>query len=124
MSSDDAVASPYSPPQTMPTPEAPSGSRLRWVVAVHCVAVLYCLAYMTASRRMLVSQNFSEALEYYGAILLVPALVAWLVCPVVVVFLAARYGTSPTTRVFAILAEVLLWFAQLATMVTLLIYVL
>lgn len=108
----DAVNSPYAPPQALPTAEASSRSRLRWVVFLHAVAVI-CFAGMTlASKGMLINRDFSEFYLYYGAILLIPALMSWFVCPVVVLLLVARSGTSPSTRVFAVLAEALLWMTQ------------
>ena len=113
MSGDDAFSSPFSPPQTMPTPEAPSGSRLRWVVFLHLVAVVCCACFSLADRRLLINREVADFYLYYGEILLVPALMAWFVCPVVVLLLLARRGTSGSTRLFAILAEGMLCVSQM-----------
>ena len=113
MSGDDAFSSPFSPPQTMPTPEAASGSRLRWVVFLHVIAVMCCAGMSLASKGMLINREVADFYLYYGPILLVPALMAWFVCPVIVLLLLARKGTSGSTRLFAILAEGMLCVGQL-----------
>lgn len=81
---------------------------VRLTVALHLAAVATCLAFSLADHGLLVSYEISRLFLHVSTILLVPSLVAWLVCPAIIFLAFVRHRA-----IRSMIAEALLCIAQL-----------
>jgi hypothetical protein len=88
---------------------------MRWLIYLHLAAVAICACLSMADRGLLWSLPFSQAVYPIAQVLLVPALVAWIVCPLGALVIAGRSSTIRQMAV-PVLAEVALFFAQFAAL--------
>ncbi len=87
---------------------------MRYLIYVHLVAVTACACTSLADARLLWSQQFSESVLPFGTAILLPALIAWLACPIGTLVIACRSYQVQPVSIF-ILTEIALFFAQFAT---------
>ncbi|HEY2251600.1 MAG TPA: hypothetical protein VGH74_11090, partial [Planctomycetaceae bacterium] len=85
----------------------------RWAVFSHAAAVAVCASFSLADRGLLVNHSVSRIFYNNFKILLLPALLAWLLCPVVVVVSLARGHISTRSDIIGLIPEVLLCLAQM-----------
>ncbi|MDB5345113.1 MAG: hypothetical protein JWP89_3490 [Schlesneria sp.] len=88
---------------------------MRWLIYLHLAAVAICACLSLADRGLLWSLQFSQAAYPIAQVMLLPALIAWIACPLGAMIIAAR--SSGFRRMAApVLAEVALFFAQVAAL--------
>lgn len=99
---------------TMPETSHTRGeSIVRWVIFSHLIAIAVCLAMTLADRGLLVNSSVSDFVENNLMILLLPALLAGLVLPAVLLIAVCRGTVARRSTVIGIIAEILLCVAQL-----------
>lgn len=88
-------------------------SIVRWVLYSHLVAVGVCVSFSLADGGILVNSHFSKLFYNHFGILLLPALLAWVLCPAVLVFSLARGFVSERSGFRSLFAEILLCVVQM-----------
>jgi hypothetical protein len=88
---------------------------MRWLIYLHLGAVAICACFSLADCRLLWSLPFSEVVLPIAHVMLLPALIAWIVCPLGALVIAGRSANARQMAV-PILAEVALFFAQFAAL--------
>ncbi len=88
---------------------------MRWLIYLHLEAVVLCTGFSLSDRRLFWSVPLSEMLLPFVSALLIPALIAWLACPLGVLILACRSPRPPHVPA-ALLAEAALSLAQCAAL--------
>ena len=81
---------------------------VRWVVYSHLVAVAVFLGFPLADRRLLGNSIVSQLLHDHCNILTLPFLLAWFVCPAVLVIALACGQVTGRFAVRGVLAEIAL----------------
>ncbi len=88
---------------------------MRWLIYPQLAAVAICACLSMADRGLLWSLPFSQAVYPITQVMLIPALIAWIVCPLGALIIAGRsLGIRQMTA--PILAEVALFLAQFAVL--------
>lgn len=88
---------------------------MRSCLYAHLAAVIYWTAFSVADRKGLITENsgeFSPWLATVAAIFLYPALLAFWICPLVILLLLCAKERPWSQRLTVLVAEVFLWFAQ------------
>lgn len=98
---EDALAKPPVPVQT-------GEAIVRRVIYCHLVAAAVCLSLSLADRGLLVNHAVLNFVEQYLFGFILPAIMAWLICPVVLLITLACFPVSKPTCVMGVIAEVLL----------------
>ncbi len=96
-------------------------SQIRLGIYSHLVAAMVCEAFSLADRGLLISHEISRA--FYGplTILMFPASLSCLVCPLVVIAGVFRIRKRHCTMIIALVSEAIvfwMWFAALAPSVS------
>ena len=106
-----ATETPYSPPGEA-EPTTATHARVRWVILTHLIAVGICLAFSLADRGLLISQNFSRIFYDNCAVLVLPSLLAWIACPIILIVQLTRKCPPRSTRILSVIAETMLCITQ------------
>lgn len=102
----------YAPPMESKSDEATPFVWVRIAVWSHLVAVAICLAVTLADRGLLFNANVSKMFTDYCAALMLPSLLAWFICPIMVLTELSKSSIPISTRAFSVMAEVALCVAQ------------
>ncbi len=96
-----------------PTVLARASQVVRWTVYAHVVAVAVYLMLSLADRGLLINVGFSRQAFSYLELLALPALIAWPLCPAVIVIAWAQGFVPKRSATMAIIAEFLLSITQM-----------
>ncbi len=92
---------------------APRKDRVRWIVAIHLVGVVFCLMFTLADRQALVNVRVSNFFLDTAGVPFVLSLLALFVCPLWMLCECFRSGMSRHSAILGLIAEVLLCLAQI-----------
>src|SRR5258708_18931038 len=91
----------------------PGASIVRWVAYSHLAAVIVCASFSLADTGLLVNSSVSRIFYDKAGILLLPSVLAWFVCPAVLVVSFSRGLVSARAGSIGVAAEILLFIAQM-----------
>ncbi len=89
---------------------------MRWCVYLHLSAVAICAIFSLADRGLFVSHSTSQWFEDNLSALLLPALAAWIACPLTAAFISMRRVRRSQKVGYGLLAEAILSVAQMAAL--------
>lgn len=81
-------------------------------VYIHLASIAVCVAFSLADRGLFISPNASRWALTYFDLLLAPALLAWIVCPVITLVATYRSNARPWQFRLAVVTESILVAAQ------------
>ena len=87
-------------------------SQIRLGIYWHLGAVIICEAFSLADRGLLVSHAISSAMYFILGFFLIPAMLSWIACPLVVFIGAVRMRCRWKQCMMALFCEVLLFIMQ------------
>lgn len=93
-------------------PLDPGRAVVRWIVYCHLVAVAICTLLSLSDRSLLINHTVSRVVFVSTEFLIFPAVVAWILCPTVLLIAIGRGTLSRRATVIAVSAEILLSIAQ------------
>ncbi len=92
----------------------PGKDRVRWIVAIHLVGVVFCLMLTLADRGLLVNERVSRLFYPTAQWPFLLSLLPLPICPLLLLVEIARQRVSCGSAVLGIIAELLLCISHLA----------
>ena len=89
----------------------PASRFMRWLIYLHLAAVAMCALFSLADGGFLWSKPLSQLVTFCGNVLLIPSLLAWVLCPVGTLMIACCSSRNSPVIV-PIFAEAVLFLSQ------------